>query len=203
MHVELQNLWKRYNAGWIIKALDFKFDSGGTHAVVGSNGSGKSTLIQTISGLLSPSKGQINYTLQDQVIDRDEIHKYVSVAAAYTELDEELNAIELFNHVRKFKPLLINDVTEFLDVVDLKKDKYKAISGYSSGMKQRLNLALTLIMDVPLLLMDEPSSFLDEGKRAWLDEMLSAYTGSKTVIIASNDERDLKNCTQRLELLTL
>ena len=70
-------------------------------------------------------------------------------------------------------------------------------------MKQRLNLALALLMDVPLLLLDEPSSFFDESKRKWFDDMLSQYAKDKTIIIASNDERDLKICSDRLEMVSL
>ena len=203
MHIELNNVWKRYNAGWIIKALDHNFNSGESHAVVGPNGSGKSTLIQTISGLLSPSKGEIKYTLDGSAIDRDDIYNYVAVGAAYAEMDEELTATELFNHITKFKTFYTNDVSDFLEIADLKKEKHKSINGYSSGMKQRLNIAIALLMDVPLLLLDEPSSFLDESKLQWFDDMLSEYGRNKTIIIASNDERDLKNCSNRLEMVAL
>ena len=111
-----------------------------------------------------------------------------------------MSITELYNHYKIFKPLIVNSLDEFLELTDFVKLKDRQIRYFSSGMKQRLSLGLAFIMDVPILLMDEPTSFLDEQKKSWYGEMVNLYTKNKTVIIASNDHRDIKSCTSSIVL---
>jgi len=67
-------------------------------------------------------------------------------------------------------------------------------------MKQRLSLGLAFCMDVPLLILDEPTSFLDDGKKQWYKEMLAKYGNGKTVVIASNDAFDIEECGGEVRL---
>ena len=200
MDLTLDNIWKRYTSGWVLKGVSIHISHGQNVSIIGLNGSGKSTLLQIISGYLSSSKGKIIYHHEGKNIDRDEIYKYCAITAAYAELDEELSIAELFNHYKIFKPLLLDNLDDFLELTDFVKLKNKQIRHFSSGMKQRLSLGMAFIMDVPILLMDEPTSFLDESKKAWFEEMMNRYTKDKTVIIASNDERDIKTCHAAIEL---
>ena len=142
MEIILDNISKRYESGWVIKDLSKTIKSGSKLSITGLNGTGKSTLIQILSGYLSPSKGSIKYHFQNKPILRNNIYKYLSIVAVYSELDEELTSIEFFEHFGKFKPLQITDVNEFLDLVDLKKQRNQSIKNFSSGMKQRLYLLL-------------------------------------------------------------
>jgi len=200
MELFLDNIWKRYTSGWVLKEVSSHIPQGQHVSIVGANGSGKSTLLQIISGYLSPSKGEVNYKNANKHIDRDNIYKYCSISAAYAELDEEMSITELYNHYKIFKPLIVNSLDEFLELTDFMKLKDRQIRYFSSGMKQRLSLGLAFIMDVPILLMDEPTSFLDEQKKSWYGEMINLYARNKTVIIASNDQRDIKSCTSSIVL---
>lgn len=102
---------------------------------------------------------------------------------------------------RKLKPLQ-EDVSneEFLTLSYLKDDKHKPIKYFSSGMKQRVQLLLAMSSDCPLLLLDEPSSFLDDNARQWMYDLLIDRCAEKLVIMASNDTTDLTQCDQVLEL---
>ena len=200
MNIQLKNISKRYDTGWIIKDLDLEIHSGDRIAIKGPNGSGKSTLIQMIAGYLSNSKGKICYNYQGKNIDRDDIYRYISIATAYSELDEELNAVELFRHFKNFKAFQIQDSDRFLELVDLSDHRNKAVKYFSSGMKQRLILGLALCMDLPLLILDEPGSFLDKDKKRWFNGLLADYARFKTVIIASNEDSDLEFCDRELIL---
>jgi Cu-processing system ATP-binding protein len=68
------------------------------------------------------------------------------------------------------------------------------IETYSSGMHQRLQLALSLLSKTSLILYDEPTSFLDNDAKKWFYKLLSKFKKDRTVIIASNDEGDLSEC---------
>jgi len=203
MNICLKNISKRFDSGWIIKNLDLEIKTGDRIAIRGANGSGKSSLIKIISGYLSMSKGRISYDLVGKTIDRDDLYKYLSISTAYSELDEELNPVELFQHFSIFKKYLITDKDEFIDLVDLRKHKNKAIKYFSSGMKQRLNLALAICMDVPLLIMDEPTSFLDAERKIWYKEIIERFAGNKTIVVASNEELDFEFCNRSIVLKTL
>ncbi|MBT8191388.1 MAG: ATP-binding cassette domain-containing protein [Saprospiraceae bacterium] len=200
MEIFLNQVWKRYNAGWIIKDLSTRINSGSITAIRGSNGSGKSTLLQLISGLLSVSKGEIIYQHENQNVSRNLIYSYCAYGSASVELEEEFTPAELFRHYRNFKPFYIEDLDEFLSICDFKKEKNKTISNFSSGMKQRLNLALTVNFKVPLLLLDEPGSFLDKEKKGWLLGYLDKFSSGRTIIIASNEESDLQLCNNSILL---
>lgn len=194
MHISVENISKRYTTGWVIKDFSLQIPSKTKIAITGPNGSGKSTLIQMIAGYLSCTKGGITYAYKGKNIQRDNVYQYISMSAAYAELDEEFTPIEIYKHYSHFKKFLTNDFKEFLDLADLKRERNQSISSFSSGMKQRLSIALACCMDLPLLIMDEPTSFLDQQRKSWYQDMLSNYAKEKTVIIASNDPIDYKCC---------
>lgn len=200
MHVQLDDIGKRFTTGWVFKGINHEAKSGDCIAITGANGSGKSTLLNIISGYLSYSKGKLIYDKQGATISRDDVYKYTSIAAAYSELDEELTAKEIFEHYRKFKSFRITGSEEFLQVVELEKEVDKQIRYFSSGMKQRLNLALALGMDTSLLLLDEPTSFLDDKRKAWFHDLLKKYRKGRTIFIASNDQSDLQSCSSEISL---
>ncbi len=200
MKVTLEKISKRYTTGWVLKDIDAVIHSGEKVAITGTNGAGKSTLLQIISGFLSASTGKVIYNHKEKEIDRDDIYKYLAMSAAYSELDEELTIAELYKHYSLFKPLLVHSLDEFLDLTDFKKQKDKEVRYFSSGMKQRLALGFSFVIDAPLILLDEPTSFLDDTKKAWYNELIENYTINKTVLIASNDEKDIVSCTNRIAL---
>ena len=200
MYISAENISKRYDTGWIIKDFNLELKSGSKLAVMGPNGSGKSTLISMLASYLSPSKGDIVYRLNNESIERDKLYQYLSICTAYGELDEELTALEIFKHYKIFKPYIIKDPKTFIELSDLTKHRNKAIRDYSSGMKQRLKLALAILMDVPFLVLDEPSSFLDNDRKKWFHNLLQEFCSSKTMIMASNDESDFQLCTEKIVL---
>ena len=194
MHVVLDDIWKRYTSGWVLKGVSIELLPGQKLALGGSNGSGKSTLLNIISGYLSYTKGSITYSLADKTIDRDHVFRHLAISSASSSLDEEFTVAEIFKHYAKFKPFLISSVDEFVEISDFKKEKNKRVQHFSSGMKQRLSLALAITMNTPFLLLDEPTSFLDEGRKDWFRDTYLKYCKDKTVVIASNDSNDFIDC---------
>ena len=68
----------------------------------------------------------------------------------------------------------------------------------SSGQQQRLQLAMAILSDTDILLLDEPGSYLDESAKAWLQTLIERNSENRVVVVASNDEHDLKHCNQSL-----
>jgi ABC-type multidrug transport system ATPase subunit len=201
MKVTLEKLSKRYLYDWIIRDMNFVFENNSITGINGINGSGKSTLIKLLSGYLSPSTGKVSYELTKNKIERSDLYKYVSLAAPYSDLIQEYDAEEMFLFHKKFKKLRTDmDVNSFLEKVNLKGNRGKQIQYYSSGMKQRLQLAIALLTDSKLLLLDEPTSYLDNANKEWFYSLLNDNLSDRTVIIASNDLDDFRYCTQTLTL---
>ena len=201
MQVQLQQISKRYIFDWIINDFSYNFLAGSVTGVNGINGSGKSTLIKMISGWLSPTEGNISYTNRGDQISRSEIYKHVSIVAPYTDTIQEFDLEEVYQFHTKFKTLQsVANFEEFQSIVHLKGHRGKPLQYYSSGMKQRVQLALAVLTDTKLLLLDEPTAYLDSSNKTWFYDLLFRHMQDRTVIISSNDAEDFQFCSGVLEL---
>ncbi len=174
MKISIDSLSKRFDEHFVLRNLNLVLESGKSYGIRGANGSGKSTLLKIISGFLTPSRGQLQYTLRDQTVSREQVYQYTSFAAPYIDLIEDFKLPELFAYHTKFKKLDgVNDLKAFRELLDYEAiGTEKLISNYSSGMKNRLKLALHILSESHLLLLDEPSSFLDEAGVLWFQNLL-------------------------------
>jgi len=202
MEIILNNIAKRYLYDWIFRNIDYHFSSTARYAILGANGSGKSTLLKILSGHLTPTKGAIQYKVAGQEIDKEDIYKQLSYASPYIDLIEEFTLYETIQFHRQFKPFYNNlSIDDFLALIQLKKAKNKEVRFFSSGMKQRLKLGLAICSHTSLLLLDEPTATLDEKSVAWFHELLEQYAKDRLIIIASNEERDVTTCQERINIL--
>lgn len=202
MTIRLNNVSKRFNFEWILRTINFTFQSGFAYAVIGPNGSGKSTLLQMIAGAIKPSEGSIHYSNSKMEIATDDIFHHISIAAPYIELVEEFNLEEQVIFHQQFKPLTRKlTAADIATIAGLQNDSAKQINKYSSGMKQRLKVALAILSDVPIILLDEPTTNLDQKGFEWYLELIKNFTGDRLVIICSNLEREYGFCKERLDVL--
>jgi ABC-type multidrug transport system ATPase subunit len=198
IQISLQDVGKRFNKDWIFKDLNYHFEMGQHYALIGNNGSGKSTLLQTISGYATLSKGKIDWGEYDATT----IFQQISLAAPYLELIEEFTTLEQFKFHEKFKPLRKDlSTAEMIEMIGLKAATDKQIRYYSSGMKQRLKLALAIFSETPILLLDEPCSNLDKEGYALYHELIQKYALHKLIIVGSNDTQEYDFCTKHINLL--
>ena len=188
MNITLQNLGRRFNQEWIFKGIDYTFSSDQSYAILGPNGSGKSTLIKVLTGQLSPSEGKISFHKDLQEIDVDSIYKYISIAAPYIELIEEFTLNELLDFHFKFKNYLPSfSAKKVVELLEMEKSANKSLKFFSSGMKQRVKLALACCSESHILFLDEPTSNLDTSGEKWYVDLVN-YTLSpdRLLIIGSN-----------------
>ncbi|KAA9326031.1 ABC transporter ATP-binding protein [Adhaeribacter soli] len=200
MQVKLSALGKRYNFEWIFRNLDYEFSAGNIYAVLGHNGSGKSTLINTISGFLLPSEGQLSFSHQNATIPVEEIYRYLSYAAPYLETVEEFTLTEILEFHTRFKQLRQISVPELIDRMRLQKSRDKYVKDFSSGMKQRLKLGLAIYTEAPLLLLDEPTTNLDQEGIDWYLEHLHQNKQDRLIIIGSNISHEYSFADERLHI---
>ena len=191
MSLSLTNIAKKFKKDWVFRNVNFQFETPGTYVIKGSNGSGKSTLLKLISSHLSPSEGKQKLTLNSREISIDEWPKHIAYAAPYFELIEEMFLEEFVEFYIKFKPLKPHVSKEDLfRIAYLEEYKNKQIKNLSSGMKQRLKLALAWLSDVSIILLDEPASNLDKKGVEWYKKLAQQYAKDKLVIVCSNNIKD-------------
>ncbi|MES2372405.1 MAG: ATP-binding cassette domain-containing protein [Bacteroidota bacterium] len=204
MVVTLSDIGKRFNRDWIFRHVHYTFSSGNSYAITGPNGSGKSTLLQAIAGSLHLSDGKLAYNNEQdsKPVDPEKLYQYISIAAPYLELIEEMTGREFLHFHQQFKSLLSSvTVEEILTEIGLEKAIDKQIRFFSSGMKQRLKLAQAVFSDVPVLLLDEPCTNLDKPGYELYHSLISKYCLSKLIIVSSNDAMEMDFCTNRLNIL--
>lgn len=169
-------------------------------AITGPNGSGKSTLSQVLWGQVPPTSGTLRFLANDKVVPETETFRLVSIAAPYMDLIEEFTLEEMIRFHFKFKAISGNlQLDQLAGEMELSTSKHKKISTFSSGMKQRLKLALAFYSQAPFLFLDEPTTNLDRRAIAWYHENLGRQTG-RAVVIASNQEDEYPSNAVKIDL---
>lgn len=187
MKIELSQIGKKFNKHWLFKHIDYTIQPGQTVAITGFNGSGKSTLLQIILGYQLPSTGKIQYSLNNNPIDGEVWFNHLSFVAPYLELPEELTLLEVLHFHFSFKQLKPGATFELMIAESgLSGSEHKQVKYFSSGMKQRLKLLLAFYTTAEVLLLDEPTSNLDEKGIVWYQQLFSAEHHKRTIVIASN-----------------
>ncbi len=200
MKIQLTNIGKRFGsnaAGWIFRDINQSFSIGNSYAITGANGSGKSTLLKTISGGLSPTLGAVEFINNDRQMVWSDVAPLVNFAAPYTELIEYLTLKEHVSFHFKFKKY-IDGINEsiLIEAIEMDNHKNKLVRDFSSGMKQRLKLALAIFTENPIILLDEPTSNLDERWSNWYLEEIKKIKHQRLLIIASNQLAEYDFCDE-------
>lgn len=198
--IEAIDIGKRFDNKWIFRHLNLQIHADSKLAILGSNGSGKSTLLRILSGKMLPTEGEILYKHDGNSIHTNNFHRYITFAAPYLDLPEEMTTPEILSFHTVFKPLLNQISTDdFIRIALLSDHKSKQIHTFSSGMKQRLKLALALLTQSSLVMLDEPCTNLDQKGREWYKELIENYTANRCVIVCSNhDKTEIFFCSSQI-----
>lgn len=141
------------------------------------------------------TEGKITYDIGEQTIEEDKWYKQLVLAAPYLELIEEFTLTELLDFHEGFKPFkATTSKEEIIEQLELVASKDKAIKYFSSGMKQRLKLALAFYSDAPVVMLDEPTSNLDTKWSAWYLEEVQKLSPQQILLICSNVAAEYDFC---------
>ncbi len=202
MKIELQGIAKRFRLEWILRKVDLQLESGASYAISGPNGSGKSTLLKILAGHLTPSRGTVSFTKAGQIIPKDEVYRHLCYAAPYVELIEEFTLKEAITFHQGFKPFVDGiGPEELIEILNFEKSRHKMVRDFSSGMRQRLKLALALCAEADLIILDEPTTNLDSQGVTWYRQLIDTYTRDRLLIVASNVDVDFDFCQKRINVL--
>jgi len=180
--IEVQNLVKKYGDFTAVKGISFSVNEGEIFGLLGPNGAGKSTTLEIIETLREKTGGKVFVDGMDLDLEPNEIKKIIGVQLQTSGYYPGLNLTEL---IKLFSGLYNQkvDVTEFLNLVNLKdkaKAKYKELSG---GQKQRFSIATTLINQPKIIFLDEPTTGLDPQARRNLWDLITDIRKKGTTVI--------------------
>lgn len=199
--IKVQNASKRFHHEWIFKNLDLDLSTGDKIAVTGGNGSGKSTFLKCLSGAIPLTSGAILYQSGATQISEEQWFRSLALATPYLELPEEFTLSEVLSFHFEFKnPLQQRSNVEILEILGLEKHKSKTISQFSSGMKQRVKLVLAMFSEVPLLLLDEPTTNLDKQGITWYLDLIQQFTQDRILVICSNNPSEYDFCEKKVAM---
>ncbi|GAA4337426.1 ABC transporter ATP-binding protein [Mucilaginibacter gynuensis] len=202
MKITLENIGRRFNRDWIFKGVDQTFTAGESYAILGPNGSGKSTLLQVLNGSLAPSSGKLNYFYGDKPLEVEKVFNHLSLAAPYLELIEDFTLTEVIDFHFQFKAYKTGiDKNAVIDLLNMAASKNKPVRYFSSGMKQRLKLALAFCSDTPMLMLDEPTSNLDTQGVDWYLGLVQQFAAGRLTIICSNQQHEYDFCKHTLNIV--
>jgi heme exporter protein A len=170
--------------------------------VLGHNGAGKTTFLRVLCGLIPATSGEVVFTLDGKSLSPSEKRAQIGLVSADLELYGDVRAVEnleFFSGVRSL-PFTLDKARELLELVGLKGRGNDYVRTYSSGMKQRMKYAYALLHDPYILVLDEPTTNLDEKGVALVDSVIRRQREKGIVIMATNEPREVSYADQTLSL---
>ena len=191
--MEARGLVKRYGEREALKGVDFSADPGELVAVIGPNGAGKTTLLSILAGTLKPDAGTVDSPNGD-------VGWVPQQAALYRRLTVEENLLLFARLERREDPR--GAAGEMLELTGLGERRGELVARLSGGNQQRINIAIGLLAEPAVLLLDEPSVGLDPRQRARLWEFIAGLAGRGTsVVFSTHDIQEAERYGRRLLVL--
>lgn len=199
--LRISNLTHEFDDRMVLRGLNCDF-TGSCLVVTGPNGSGKSTLLKIIAGLLTPVEGDVVISVDGQVISPFARRDFIGMCAPDLHLYPELSPREnlRFLLTAKSVPAGENVILHALDRVGLGDRADDPVKTLSSGLRRRAAIASAFVHKPLVLLLDEPSSNLDEPGKAMLASIIEDQRRCGMVVIATNERDEADFGEERLVL---
>lgn len=203
MKLVLSNITKEFNRRPIFRDISLELDGADSLVITGKNGAGKSTLVKIISGVLSPTRGTVEYRDEQAVLTPDEVRGKIGLVSPYLQLYDEFSAMENLLYLSRIRAnsMPIEEESErLLRQFSLWEKRHDYVRTFSSGMKQRLKFVFALLHRPHVLLLDEPTSNLDSEGIKVVQQVVEQQKRHGILIVATNVESEAVWCNKRLHL---
>ena len=206
MFIKINNLSKFYNNYLAVNKISFEIEKNKTIGLLGPNGCGKTTTIGMLLGLVTPSEGEIFIEEKNlNIFRRDEILKRFNFASPYVELPKKLTVkqnLEIYGRLYGIENLndRINEISNDLDIKDFFERKTGELS---SGQKNRVSLAKSLINKPEILLLDEPTASLDPDIGDFIRSYIQEYKlkNKVTILLASHNMNEVERLCDSIVMM--
>ncbi len=205
--IRVRHLWHRFGRFDVLRDVSFDVHHGEIFGFIGPNGAGKTTAIRILATLLEPLAGRVEVDGHDVTIDPDKVRKIIGYMPDHAGVYERVTVreyLEFFADAYRVPTAgtTYAVVDAVMELTDLKKLGDKLVATMSKGMKQRLQLARTLLHDPKVLIMDEPASDLDPRARIEIrDLLLELRDMGKTIFLSSHILTELADICSSVAIL--
>jgi ABC-2 type transport system ATP-binding protein len=202
--IEVQGLEKSYGELRVLRGVDLGVQRGSIFALLGSNGAGKTTLVRILSTLLNGDAGTASVVGYDVATQPAEVRESISLTGQFAAVDEVLSGRENLVLVARLRHL--DDAGSIADGLlrrfSLTDAAERRVSTYSGGMRRRLDLAMSLIGNPPVIFLDEPTTGLDPQARleVW-DAVQELARGGTTVLLTTQYLDEAEQLADRIAIL--
>jgi heme exporter protein A len=200
--LQAKQLTHRFGTRRVFADISFELTAGESVAITGPNGSGKSTLVMILLGMLEPSKGQVAYGKEGEEKPVEWFYRRCLLVAPYQNLYDQLTAeenLKFFASLRDLSPTG-KELSDVLVRVGLEGRGEDLVGAYSSGMKQRLKLALALVLRPGFLFVDEPSVNLDRAGKEVMRQVIEDMREETALVIATNEADEVELARREVAL---
>jgi len=204
--IETRGLTKRYGQVLALSGVDLKVPMGAT-GLLGPNGAGKSTLIRSLIGLVTPDSGTGRIFGKDISTMGLDIRRRIGYMPEHDCLIQDMSAVEMVAYAGLLSGMSRSDAVqrshEVLHFVGMDDERYRNIETYSSGMRQKVNLAQALVHDPELLFLDEPTNGLDPKGRVEMLELFKflANEQGKSLLLSTHILPDVEFVCDNIVML--
>ncbi len=199
MYIEIENLTKKLKGRKVLDNVNVSLEKGGIYGFVGVNGSGKTMLFRAVCGLMRPTEGCVR--VDGKRITKDiSAPKNLGVIIENAGLWQNYSGMENLKLLTKYGKKISDDqIADSIRRVGLDPKDKRPVRKYSLGMKQRIALAQAIMEKPELLVLDEPTSSLDEsGVEAIRTLLLKEKERGATILIASHNKEDIKSLCDKI-----
>lgn len=193
-YIEASHLVKTYQAGKrVVRALDdlsLSVPQGTVQALLGPNGAGKTTTVKVFTTLTKPDSGSAVLGGVDVLSHPENVRRMIGVSGQYAAVDENMTGFENLDMVGRLYHLSPQEsrsrARELIEMFDLVEAGDRPVKGFSGGMRRRIDLAGALVVNPPVLFLDEPTTGLDPRSRLALwDVIKGLVSGGTTVFLTT------------------
>jgi ABC-2 type transport system ATP-binding protein len=190
--IHVQGLEKSYENLHVLRGVDFDVARGSIFALLGSNGAGKTTVVRILSTLLKADAGTASVNGLDVASNAADVREAISLTGQFAAVDEILSGRENLVLIARLRHLkdpgrIAGDLLERFSLTEAGARK---VSTYSGGMRRRLDIAMSLIGNPPVIFMDEPTSGLDPEARIEVWQAVKELAGHGTTVLLTTQYLD-------------
>jgi ABC-2 type transport system ATP-binding protein len=202
--IHVHGLEKSYQDLLVLRGVDLDVEQGSIFALLGSNGAGKTTLVKILATLLRADAGSATVAGFDVVTDAPSVREAISLTGQFAAVDEILSGRENLVLVARLRhlahPGAIAD--DLLDRFSLAEAGSRKVATYSGGMRRRLDIAMSLIGDPPVIFLDEPTTGLDpQGRSEVWQAVEQLARGGTTVLLTTQYLDEAEALADRIAVL--
>jgi sodium transport system ATP-binding protein len=209
--IHVENLGKSfldYQRGWVAAVRNVSFDCypGEIFGLLGPNGAGKTTTLRILSTVLRPTSGRAVVAGHDVLLEPQAVRSHIGYMSASTGIYDRMTAWELVEYFGSLYGLRSDALRERMETIFdwLKMNDFRDLLGskMSTGMKQKVSIARTIIHDPPVLIFDEPTSGLDVlVQRAVLQKILELRDLGKTILFSTHSMHEVEKLCRRVAII--